>query len=467
MIQHLGPARFGLLTLIWAVVTYFGLFDFGLGRALTIELAGVFAKKEHHKVGPLVGTSTALMASLGLAAGLLMAATASWGVGLIHAVPDRHEAIRAVYAMACAMPFMLLTAGFRGILEARHAFGVVNLIRLPMGLFTFLGPLMVVLYSQTPGLDSIAWVLVAGRVMSCAAHAYYAWHGLPRDRSPLNWQAGLLRPLFISGGWMTVSNVISPFMGYVDRFVIGALVSASAVAYYATPQELVTKLWVIPGALTAVLFPAFAAQMARADEQTWALFKKAVHWLFLALLPVTVALTLFAHQLLVIWINPVFADHCALLLQIFSIGILINCLAHIPFTLIQSAGAARLTALVHLVELPIFLLILWWLTSTHGTIGAAIAWLIRMILDTSLMFTMCSSYLRRPVRNLLSYKVLMLMLLTVIGFSGGLIQSLTVRICWMIFITGISICLLLISWKAENPNDGLLNLGSMFKYIKK
>ena len=63
MIQHLGPARFGLLTLIWAVVTYFGLFDFGLGRALTIELAGVFAKKEHHKVGPLVGTSTALMAS--------------------------------------------------------------------------------------------------------------------------------------------------------------------------------------------------------------------------------------------------------------------------------------------------------------------------------------------------------------------------------------------------------------------
>ena len=36
LIHALGPARFGLLTLIWAVVSYFGLFDLGLGRALTL-----------------------------------------------------------------------------------------------------------------------------------------------------------------------------------------------------------------------------------------------------------------------------------------------------------------------------------------------------------------------------------------------------------------------------------------------
>jgi glycosyltransferase involved in cell wall biosynthesis len=258
LIHELGPSRFGLLTLIWAVVSYFGLFDLGLGRALTQQLAVVFENNEHKKVGPLVGTATVLMAMLGVMAGVLMAAAASWGVGLIHDVPDRQEAVNAVYAMALAMPFIVLTSGFRGILEARHAFGIVNLIRLPMGLFTFLGPVVVVLYGGGPRLDYIAWVLVAGRVIACVVHSYYAWRVLPKERSVIIFRIDLVRPLCISGGWMTISNIVGPLMGYLDRFVVGAFASAEALAYYATPQELISKLSVVPSALMAVLFPQFA-----------------------------------------------------------------------------------------------------------------------------------------------------------------------------------------------------------------
>ena len=448
LIHELGPSRFGLLTLIWAVVSYFGLFDLGLGRALTQQLAVVFEKKQYEKVGPLIGTATVLMAVLGVFAGLLMATAATWGVGLINDVPDRREAVNAVYAMALAMPFIILTSGFRGILEARHAFGIVNLIRLPMGLFTFLGPVVVVLYGGGPRLDYIAWVLVAGRVVACGVHAYYAWRVLPRERSALIWLTDFVKPLCISGGWLTVSNIISPFMGYVDRFVIGAIVSATAVAHYATPQELVTKLWIVPGALTAVLFPAFAAQMARRDEQTWTLFKKAVQWLFLALLPVTVALALFAHGLLAVWINPEFADRSAPLLQIFAVGIFINCLAHVPFTLIQSAGAARLTALAHLIELPFFIAALWWLTLKYGTVGAATAWLLRMMFDTLLMFVLCSPLLGRSAKRLLNLKVLGFGLLAFAGFAGVLFQPITVKALWVVLVICSSILTLLVSLKA-------------------
>lgn len=431
LINALGTERFGLLTLIWAVVSYFGLFDLGLGRAMTQQLAVVFAKNENNRIGPLVATATVLMGALGVIAGILMASLAPWGVSLIHGVPNKQEAINAVYAMALAMPAIVLTSGFRGILEAKHAFGIINLIRLPMGLFTFLGPLAVVIYAE-PRLDWIAAVLATGRIFACVVHAWYAWRALPSNHGSLKVNANLLKPLYISGGWMTVSNIISPFMGYVDRFIIGGILSASAVAYYTTPQELVTKLWIVPGALTAVLFPTFAMQMAQRDEQTWTLFKKSTFWLFVALLPVTMILVLFANELLSLWINPEFASHSAILLQIFAVGILINCMAHVPFTLIQSAGAQRLTALIHTVELPFFLGALWWLTLTYGVIGAAIAWIIRTIVDAVLMFALCCPLLGISAKSMLNPAVFGMVLFGIMAFSGVLFQPLIIRAMWLV-----------------------------------
>lgn len=452
LIRELGEARFGLLTLIWAVVSYFGLFDLGLGRALTQQLAVTLVANDHQRVAPLVATASWVMAALGVLAGFLMAILAPWGVGLIQSVPDHQEAINAVLLMSLAMPAIVLTSGFRGILEAQHAFGIINLIRLPMGLFTFLGPLFVVLYGL-PRLDVIAAVLVVGRWVACGVHAWYAWRVLPQERGEFTFQRSLLKPLCASGGWLTLSNIISPFMGYVDRFVIGAMVSAAAVAYYTTPQEIITKLWIVPGALTAVLFPTFAAQMAQKDDEAKMLFYQAVRWLFLALLPVTLLLALFSNEILTLWVGSDFASHSAVLLQIFSFGILINCMAHVPFTLIQSAGAPRLTALAHSAELPFFLAALWWLTSAHGVLGAALAWLLRMGIDTFLMFTLCGSLFGWSWRQWVNVKVVGFALLVMMAFAGSWIPSSGIRALWIVAATSGAVLALLIPRWVSNVHQ--------------
>lgn len=446
LIEALGDHRFGLLTLIWAVVSYFGFFDMGLGRAMTQQLSMLFAQKSNERIAPLVLTASLLIAGLGVFAGLCMAILAPWGVGLIKGVPDQQEAIDAVYIMAFALPFIVLTAGFRGILEAKHAFFVLNLIRLPMGVFTFLGPLAVVMYGQTR-LDWIAFILVAGRILAFMLYAWYAWRILPVDRGPMEIQKKLIGTLFISGGWMTVSNIISPFMGYVDRFLIGTLISASAVAFYVTPQELVTKLSIFPGALTAVLFPIFAAKIEFRDSQVWFLLKTSVYSLFLVLLPLTVAIAIFADELLTIWINSDFADHSSIYMQIFAVGMLFNSLAQISFVLIQSAGASQLTAKVHIIELPLFLVALWLLIPIYGILGAAIAWFVRIVFDTLLMFNISSRLLGQPAKDLLSYKFMCLGILAAVGFSGILIQPIIVRIFLIILIFIISAFMLMNPWK--------------------
>lgn len=394
LMHGLGPEKFGLLTLVWAVTSYFGLFDLGLGRALTQQLAILIDRGDDDRIGPLSASALALMAALGLLAGALMILLAPWGVGLIKALPDRDEAIAACWAMGLVVPFIVVTAGLRGMLEACHAFEVLNYARLPMGVWTFAGPWLV-LHWRGADLLAITVALAAGRVLGCLAHAWLAWRALPQLRGRLRWEALWLRPLLVSGGWLTLSNIVSPFMGYVDRFVIGATVSAAAVAYYATPQELVTKLWIIPGALTAVLFPAFAAQAARKDAAAWALYDRALRILFAALLPITALLGLAAYPLLTWWIGADLAAHSAPILQVFSVGILVNCLAHVPLTWLHGTGRFRAPALLHCAELPLFLLALWLLSTRWGPMGAAVAWLLRMTGDAGALFWLCRLDRRR------------------------------------------------------------------------
>lgn len=444
LIRELGEARFGLLTLIWAVVSYFGLFDLGLGRALTQQLSVALAREDNKSVGPLVATASSLMAALGVFAGLLMAFTAHWGVGLIQSVPDHQEAVNAVMLMALAMPFIILTAGFRGILEARHAFGIINIIRLPMGLFTFLGPVVVVLYGPIR-LDVVAFILILGRIVACIVHAWFAWRILPDDHGRLHFQKLLLRPLCVSGGWLTVSNIISPFMGYVDRFIIGGVITAAAVAYYTTPQEMILRLWIIPGAITAILFPTFAAHITSGDSNVKSLFDRAVNWLFLIMLPITSCIAIFSSEILGLWIGRDFSHESAILMQIFSIGILINCLAHVPFTLIQSANQARITALIHCIQFPFFVVLVWMMTVKYGLIGAVLAWMIRMVVDAALMFLASFHLMGWPYKLIMSKRFLIYSIITIATFMLTQVQDFNVRIS--IFIVGVFFGLIYIGRK--------------------
>lgn len=385
LIDALGDDRFGILTLIWAVVSYFGLFDLGLGRALTLQLSRYLATGKEAESGELAWTALLIMLGLGVIAGIFLYLGASPGLAQVESTMSDAERTDAVIYMALALPFIVLTTGYRGILESKGAFFLINAIRIPMGIFTFGGPLLVVLYWQAD-LGAITFVLFLGRVVGCVVHAFAAHKILPRLGIIPVFKSYQAKPLFSVGGWLTISNIVSPFMGYVDRFLIGALMSAAAVAYYATPNEMITKLWIIPGALTTVLFPHFASILMSSVDQARETFFKAQFWLFSAIFPVCLFLFTYSYELLELWLGTDFANQSYIIFRWFCVGILINCMAHIPFTLIQSSGDTKRTAIIHMLELPMFVALLYSMVLQYGAVGAAIAWCVRMTVDAGLMY---------------------------------------------------------------------------------
>src|SRR6266850_6479155 len=272
LIRELGKERFGVLALAWALIGYASLFDLGLGRALTQLVARKLGAGEEREVPRLVWTSLLLMLLLGVVGTGVVVLLSPWLVHHALNVPValQAETLHSFYLLGLSIPLVISTAGLRGLLEAHQRFGLINALRVPMGAFTFAGPLLAVPFSRS--LFPVVSILFAGRLIGFAAHLLVCFRVAPELGHRIAWQRAAAGPLLRFGGWMTVTNVVGPLMVTLDRFLIGAMVSMAAVAYYATPYEIVTKLWLIPGALVGVMFPAFSTSFAQDRDRAALLY---------------------------------------------------------------------------------------------------------------------------------------------------------------------------------------------------
>lgn len=388
LVHGMGTARFGVLVLVWAVIGYFSLFDMGLGRALTQLLAQRLGRDGADSASSLAGltwTALALMVPLGIAGGAALALLAPWlAHDLLHIPPAlRGESLKAFVVVALALPFTVSTAGFRGVLEATQRFDLVNLLRVPMGLLTFVGPLATLPFSRS--LVPAVAVIAGGRIVIWAAHWVVCRRVFPALRGRVTLVGREVRPLLRFGGWMTVSNIVSPLMVSMDRFVVGAVLTVSAVAFYATPQEVVTKFWLFTAAVLPVLFPALATTYAVQPARTAAIFERGARIIFLALLPPVLVLVTLAHEGLGLWLGAEFARQSTTVLQVLAIAVFVNSVGQAAFTLIQATGRPDITGKLHLAELPVYAVMLWWALERFGITGVALAWAIRQVLDTALL----------------------------------------------------------------------------------
>lgn len=386
ILKGLGTERFGALTLAWLLIGYFGLFDLGLGRALTKLAADRLGQGQDEDVPALGWTALLLMMALGVAAAGVIASSSSWLVAHVLAVPPplRGETREALCLLAMSVPFVTSTTGLRGLLEAQQRFGLVNAVRVPLGVFTFIGPLLVLPFSSS--LVPVVGILALGRFVGWSVHIGLCLRVFPGLRGRWRVRPQLAWALLRLGGWMTVTNVVGPLMVYLDRFLIAGLLGLAAVAYYAPPFEVVIRLLLVPAAIAQVFFPAFSASLVSDRPRTPLLFDRALKSVFLSLFPAVLLLLTLAPELLDLWLGAEFARESGRILQLLAAGLFFNGLAQIPFALVQGAGRADFTARLHVLELPFYLVAAWGLIRIFGVEGAAIAWAARAAVDAIILY---------------------------------------------------------------------------------
>lgn len=386
LLHALGKERFGILTMAWAAIGYFSLFDLGLSRALTQAVsASIGNGGDDRELGELSMSALAWMAALGVVGGLVFAALTPWliGSGLNVPLELQEESRIAFFLMSASLPFVVVTAGLRGLLEAHQHFGLATALRLPYATLMFVGPLLVLPWTRS--VAAVVATLVAGRILLFVAHVIACRREYPFLRGARPSQARAVAGLLRIGGWMTVSNVVSPMMVSLDRFLIAGMLSLAAVSYYVTSFEITIKLLLIPGAVLGVFFPAFAETHESAPQRASDLYDGTMRTMLFLTFPGVLALVVFAHEILTAWVGAEMAAGAAMVMRIMAIGVFVNGLGQVSFAALQGMGRADLTAKLHIVELPLYTVAMLLLARAYGLTGVAVAWTGRIVLDTALL----------------------------------------------------------------------------------
>lgn len=388
LISMIGMERFGLLALAWGLIGFAGIFDLGIGRATTQIIARLRGSDQLAQVPAVFKTAVMLSFRTGLIGAILLAAAVFAGVHthIKYAAGLNVEVTNAAYLLALAIPIQSMSALFRGVNEAFENFREINLVRMGLGVANFLGPFCVAIF--TINLTVLVSTLLFSRLIAFFLFSKFAntclTRQLPTEAQGVTVQASsdIAKQLLSFGGWFTVSSFISPVLVQADRFFIGTLISATAIAAYAIPYEVVIQSLIIVGAISSVAFPSLSSLVHSQPGKAETMFRT---WLFRVIIIMLVVTSLCALVLPLIlpwWIGPKLPAESILIGQILCVGIFANSIGSMYFALLHAYGRADVTAKLHLIELPLFLFALYFLVTNFGVVGAAFAWAGRMVLDT-------------------------------------------------------------------------------------
>jgi O-antigen/teichoic acid export membrane protein len=385
LIRLVGLDRFGFISLVWVLVGYASVFDFGIGRALIRTVAAHLGRGSDAGARASAQAGLFFLGLFGLVIGSALALAGPWLIGSVMKVPPdlQGEARVAMVLLGASLPLVMLTTGYVGTLSAHQHFRELNLIRMVMGVASYAGPLLVALWVNR--LEAIVGFVLVMRLLATLAHAWVCSLRCGFRLQPALPQREHSRELFTLGGWMAVSNLVSPMLSYLDRLLLSALVPVRAVAFYATPFDLISKAMILPNSIMAAVFPRASAVEA-GSEAARRMLGDNMRRLFVLMFPLLFAFVALARPGLSGWLGAEFAQHSAPVLQILAIGLLFNALAQGPAMLIQAAGEPRWMAKTHLVELPLFVGLLWLLTSHYGIVGTAAASALRNSIDAVIVF---------------------------------------------------------------------------------
>lgn len=373
VVNTLGEANYGILTLITAIIGYFAIID------INITAGSVKYVAEHHARGNVrlrnqtLSSGFAMYLLIGLVGAGLILFFSETLINDLFAVPEplRAEAGATLKLAAFGFLFGQMQIYLNSVPQAIRRYDKSALAESIFGVLTPLAAVLVLWLGY--GLLEVVAVRIAASILNIVVLARIIHRLMPDvafevpDRTTLS-------SLGRFSGFAYLNRLATVAYAQGDKLILGALVSMSALTHYAVPFMLVNRVFSLSYRLGGVMLPVASALAANKEiNRLRELYLYAARYIFFVNCALAVLLITLAHEILLYWIGPSMAASGTIILILITLSSLVDSLTNAPSLINDGLGRPHITGSFAISRAIVGVSLTLVLVNFYGVLGAGIA----------------------------------------------------------------------------------------------
>jgi O-antigen/teichoic acid export membrane protein len=378
-IKLIGIESWGLIGVFSLVQTIFSLLDMGLSSTLSRELARLSALDgESQTMKNLVKTLEFVYWGLALFVGITFLSISPflakyWFNSKILSINIVLNALMAMgIVMALQMPIGFYSGGLIGLQKQIK----LNIINSSISTLRGIGGVMVLwLFVPTIQAYFIWQIFVSSLNLFLLVNSLKK--SLPESNQKAIFQKKLLQGISKFAAGMTGIIFLSIILTQLDKIILSKMLSLEEFGYYTLASVVAMSLSRFTNPIMTAIYPRMTQLVSINDQSSLIkLYHENCQFIAVLIMPITMIIFFFSHEILLIWTNnEVTANKTYLLVSILTLGTGFFTIMILPYTLQIANGWTSLSLYKNIVAVVVLVPLIFFLTKRYGSIGAASAWL--------------------------------------------------------------------------------------------
>lgn len=368
-LNTLGPAQYGQWMLLLTFNGLGGLAGLGMGASATKEVSANRGRRNSDAAVQAVRTSLAATLSMSLVlATILILIGLTIGPSWLSKAGDT-ELIQVLFiAGAVLITLEQIDLVFASTIKGFERFDLSAKVEIASRLFLIVASLVAaVLTENIIWVIGISIVVLFGRTI----FKYRIVRELMNYRSLTpSWDREEFAKIFGFGKWLWLQGIAATAFSTVDRFMIAAVLGASALAQYTICLQIAQQIQTVPAAAAQLFFPKVSKGIAANVPVARLAIRGTL--LFVILTAVIAApVAVLGETILKIWVGPEIALNSGGLLLTLILAFSLLALCSTPHFVLLGLGKSRSVALLNVTAGGAALCLTYWGVTMYGVIGAA------------------------------------------------------------------------------------------------
>lgn len=378
-IKYLGIEAYGLIGLFALLQAWLSLLDMGMTPTLSREMARFTAgAHSSQSIKDLLRSLEILAACIAVSIAVLVWLASDYVASdwLKTSQLPVADVAQAVAIMGVVVALRFVEGIYRGSLLGlqRHVF--YNGMYASIATLRHGGAVLVLAFIAPSIQAFFVWQMVIS-FLAVAVLSAGAYRFLPiPDVSP-RFKLTALSAVWKFAGGVSAVTLLAVLLTQVDKLLLSRLLQLEVFGFYTLAALVAGVLYVVTGPVTNTFYPRFVELITQGDEAGLASrYHQGAQLVTVLTAPAMVLLCVFAENVIFVWSGEIsLVENTAPILSVLVIGVLLNCLMHMPAQLQLASGWISLGLKTNLVAVIVLIPAIIWFVPQHGAMGAAWIWL--------------------------------------------------------------------------------------------